>query len=111
MRMNESISIKQMIIVLVILTIITVIIIIFTPYYPSQIPTTPNKEFKIVSYIVPEPFSKGHLRFVIECENSKLQKEYYISEGKFFFGGYVDENFTTGYENLNVGGISCTPIK
>ena len=75
----------------------------------GEIPKTPNKEFKIVAYSVPEPFAKGHIRIVIECENSGLQKEYYVEEGKFYFGGYLG-NITVGVEGSNVGGISCTEL-
>jgi len=94
--------------VLIALTIVIGILLYYTQYYHSQIPITPNKEFKIVAYIVSEPFEKGHIRFVIQCKNTELQKEYGVIEGKLYFLGYVNKSLSSIDEGAHVGGISCT---
>jgi len=99
---------SSLIILTFILTFITGVLLYYTQYYHSQIPVTPNKEFKIVAYYVPEPFSKGHLSFVIECDNTELQKQYGIIEGKLYFLGYVNKSLSSIEEGAWVGGISCT---
>ena len=78
----------------------------------QQVPTTPNTEFKIVAYVA-EDINLGRMKFVIRCENTGLEKEYWIGDytnnfGKLFYMGYLNENVTIGEDRV-VGGISCTP--
>lgn len=94
-------------IVLVGATFFTIALVAELYLMKIQIPSTPNSEFKIVSYVVPDPFLKGHLRFVIECSETEKLKEYYVSEGKLYYGGTLNSNETDVDKDKWVGGISC----